>query len=82
VMAPIFKGQPELMAAIPHFNGPTTQLTTSFIQPLCTFPRHREPIRHKQIRASLFSFPFSSSSLSSVLLFSVHRQWLLPQRNQ
>ena len=27
VMAPIFKGQPELMAAIPHLNGSTTQLT-------------------------------------------------------
>ena len=63
VMAPIFKGQPELMAAIPFLNDPTTQLTTTFIQPLYTFPRGRELISHKYIRA----FPFPSLFL--LLLF-------------
>ena len=30
VMAPIFKEQPKLMAAIPHLNGSTTQLTPHY----------------------------------------------------
>ena len=30
IMAPTFKGQPELMAAIPHLNGSTTQLTPHY----------------------------------------------------
>jgi hypothetical protein len=65
VMAPIFKGQPELMAAIPHFNGPTTQLTTTFIQTLCIFPRGREFIGHNHIQAFLLHSP----SLFLLLLF-------------
>jgi hypothetical protein len=28
VATPIFKGQPELMVIIPHFNGSTTRLTS------------------------------------------------------
>jgi hypothetical protein len=41
VMALIFKEQPELMTAIPHFNGPTTQLTATLTQPLPIFPRSK-----------------------------------------
>ena len=75
VMAPIFKGQPELMVAIPHLNGPTTQLTTTLTQPLPIFLRGREFIRHKHIQAFLLPspsifllllFPFFFSSLFTI----------------
>jgi hypothetical protein len=80
VMAPIFKGQPELMAIIPSFNNSTTCLTSTLTQPLPVFPRRQ---RANLVQTS-FSFPFSSSfsfSFSSSF-FLVHRQWLLLQGDQ
>ena len=73
-MTPIFKGQPELMAAIPHLNGPTTQLATTLTQPFPIFPRGREFIRHKHIQAFLLPSP----SLFLLLLFPFFLSSLLP----
>jgi hypothetical protein len=46
VMAPIFKGQPELMAAIPSLNDPTTQPTPSITQPFSPYSREAESLLH------------------------------------
>jgi hypothetical protein len=46
VMAPIFKGQPELMAAIPSLNDPTTQPTPSITQPFSSYSREAESLLH------------------------------------
>jgi hypothetical protein len=65
VMTPIFKGQPELMAAIPHLNDLTAQLTLVLTQPFSIFPRSRELISHSNIQAFLLPSP----SLFLLLLF-------------
>uniref|UniRef100_A0A2N9I2V0 Aminotransferase-like plant mobile domain-containing protein n=1 Tax=Fagus sylvatica TaxID=28930 RepID=A0A2N9I2V0_FAGSY len=71
-MAPIFKGQPELMAAIPSLNDPTTQPIPSITQPFPIFPRGKKSIGHNHIQAFLLPSHFllllSSSSRVSCLL--------------
>ena len=72
-MAPIFKGQPELMATISHFNGPTIRLTSILTQPLPIFPR-RQRTNFVQISfsssPSSFSFSFSFSSVPCLSLMA------------
>jgi hypothetical protein len=68
IVAPIFKEQPELMAAIPHLNGSTTQLTP-----------HYSTVSHisKELRTSLTekkrteALLLPSPSLFLLLLFLV-----------
>ncbi len=66
LVAPSFKGQPELMAITPSFNGSTTELTFTFTQSLPIFLRDRELIRHKQVQAFLLLFLFFFSSLFTI----------------
>jgi hypothetical protein len=63
LVAPTFKGQPELMTIIPHFNGSTTWLTSP--HSAVSYFSQRQKVYSAQTTPNLsssFSFSFSSSS--------------------
>jgi hypothetical protein len=73
LVAPIFKGLPELMAIIPHFNGSTTWLTSLLLSRYSFSRKDRGHIWYKQAlqaSSSSFSFSFSSSSLPCLPLMA------------
>ena len=73
VMAPIFKEQPELMAAIPHLNGSTTQLTPHYSAVSHISKKLRTSLteRKRPETLLLFSLPLFLLLLFLVLVFFV-----------
>jgi hypothetical protein len=73
IMAPIFKGQPELMAAIPHFNGSTTHLTPHYLAVSHISKKLRTSLteRKRPETLLLLSLPLFLRLLFLVLVFFV-----------